>query len=374
MTPHVEIAIAGAGVVGLAIARHLALAGHEVLLLEAEASAGTVTSARNSEVIHAGLYASPTSLRTRLCIEGARALYTYCGERMIAARAIGKLVVATENTELRRLDALFRQASANGVPGLELLTPPEIHALEPDLAAAAAIYSPLTGIVDSHAFIQSLLAEAQAAGATLACHAPVRLAGADEAGFLLRLGGPNPSDITCAKFINAAGHGAIPLARVTDGLAARHIPAALLVKGSYFTLTGKAPFRHLVYPLSEPGGTGIHLTLDMAGAARFGPDAQVVTALDYSVDPHRAAAFYPAIRRYWPGLPDGALQPGFAGVRPKIGTLAAPQDFIIQGPRTHGIPGLVNLFGIDSPGLTACLAIAAEVAKLLNGGRKELLF
>ena len=367
MIPHVEIVIAGAGVIGLAIARHLALAGHEILLLEAEAAPGTVTSARNSEVIHAGLYHAPNTHRTRLCIEGAAALYAYCEQRQIAARALGKLIVATDKSELRKLDALFRQATANGVHDLEFLNPPEIHALEPELDAIGAIYSPRTGIVDSHAYLQSLLTEAQQAGATLVCQAPVRLAGADEKGFCLRIAGPAPTAITCAKFINAAGHGAIPLGRVTEGLASRHIPVAHRAKGSYFALAGKSPFRHLIYPLPIPGGAGIHLTLDMAGAARFGPDVQMVETLDYSVDPARAAVFYPAIRRYWPSLPDGALQPAFAGIRPKIGAPGETQDFVIQGPRVHGVPGLVNLFGIESPGLTASLAIANEVSKQLKG-------
>jgi L-2-hydroxyglutarate oxidase LhgO len=363
----VECVVIGAGVVGLAIARAMAMAGREVLLLESESAIGTATSARNSEVIHAGIYYPQGSLKARLCLAGRKALYAYCARMGVEHRRCGKLIVATDDAQRPAMDQLREHALANGVDDLRLLDAACVHVREPELRAVAALYSPSTGIVDSHGLMLALQGEAEAHGAMLALRAPVRGIQVSDGGFVLDVGGDAAMQLRARLLVNSAGHGAPALAARTQGLAPRHVPQAWFAKGSYFSLAARTPFTHLVYPLPEPGGLGTHLTLDLAGRARFGPDVEWIDGLDYALDPARGERFYAAIRRYWPGLPEGALQPAYTGIRPKIsGPGQANADFRIDGPAVHGIPCLVNLFGIESPGLTASLAIAAEVAAQLQ--------
>lgn len=366
----VDSVVIGAGVIGLAVARQLAQAGHEVIVLEAEAAFGTVTSARNSEVIHAGLYHPTGSLKAQLCVAGRERLYAYCAERGIAHRRCGKLIVATRADQLDALQRLAAQAAANGVADLQWLSADQARALEPALRCEAALLSPSTGIVDSHGLMLALLGDAEAAGAALAVRAPLLSAEVDAAGFVLQVGGDQPMALRARRLVNAAGLSAPAVARRIAGLDAAHVPPGGYCKGSYFACSGRAVFSRLVYPLPEADGLGVHVTLDLAGQMRFGPDVEwldVATpeAIDYRVDAARSAGLAgmaEAIRRYWPGLPDDALQPAYSGVRPKLGGPAAgAADFRIDGPATHGVPGLVNLFGIESPGLTACLAIAEQV-------------
>jgi len=366
MNHDLQTIVVGAGVIGLAIARRLADAGHEVLVLERNPAPGMETSSRNSEVIHAGLYYPPGSARARLCVAGRNALYKYCAERDVAARPVGKLIVATDAAEEKILAGIADRARANGVRSLTWLDAAQATALEPALACTAALLSPETGILDSHAFMRSLRADAEANGVLFALRTEVVCIACETGGFTLTAA--DGTTVRSQNLVNAAGLGAIPLARRTQGLDAAHIPPAYFSKGSYFALAGASPFRRLIYPVPIPGGAGIHLTLDLGGGARFGPDVEPVQALDYAVDPARAAGFYPAIRRYWPGLPDGTLHPAYAGIRPKIVPANQAQDFVIQGADTHSIPGLVNLFGIESPGLTASLGVADEVASLLHIG------
>jgi L-2-hydroxyglutarate oxidase LhgO len=360
-----DAVVAGAGVVGLAVARALARAGRSVAVLEAAGAIGTGTSSRSSEVIHAGIYYPPGSLRARFCAPGRRALYGYCSAHGVAARACGKLIVAQGAEEEAALALLTARGLANGVEDLRPLSGAEARAMESALSCSAALLSPCTGIVDSHALMLSLLGEAQDFGAVLALDTPVAKVEATASGFVVWTGGLAPIRVRSSVFVNAAGHGACALAAAIDGLEACHVPRARLAKGSYFTLAGPAPFGRLIYPVPIPGGAGIHLTLDMGGQARFGPDVEAVDTLDYRVDPARGEAFYAAIRRYWPALPDGALQPGYAGIRPKIVEPTEAQDFVVQDRATHGVAGLVNLFGIESPGLTSCLAIGEHVAGLI---------
>ena len=366
MVETVECVVVGAGVIGLAIARALAVAGREVLVLEEERWIGAHTSSRNSEVIHAGLYYPAGSLKARFCVAGRPRLYAYCEERGIPHRRTGKLVVAASEGEVPKLRQVMASAVANGVSELAWLTGAEARALEPELACEAAFHSPFTGIIDSHALMLAYEADAAAAGASIVLRAPVlggRVAGR---GFRLEIGGAEPMTLDCALLVNCAGLRAPALARRIAGLPATSIPPAYFCRGVYFTLAGRAPFHRLVYPLPEAAGLGVHLTLDLAGQARFGPDTEWIDGIDYTVDPRRGECFYAAIRRYWPGLKDGALQPGYAGIRPKISAPGAPvADFVVQGPAEHGVPGLVNLYGIESPGLTASLPLADEVAALL---------
>jgi L-2-hydroxyglutarate oxidase LhgO len=361
----VEAIVVGAGVVGLAVARALALRGHEVLVLEAEDAIGTQTSSRNSGVIHAGLYYRPGSLKARLCVQGREMLYRYAAARGVAHRNCGKLVVATDDAEIAALQALKANAQANGVAGIRQMIPAEARAVEPAVACTAALDVPVSGIIDQHELMLALLGDAEAAGATLVLRSPV-LGGAITAdGFALDIGGDTPSQIACRILVNAAGLGAQRVARGLRGVDPATVPNQVLAKGSYFSLTGKAPFSRLVYPLPAPGSSGLHAGLDLGGRARFGPDVEWVDHIDYRVDPARAPLFAMAIRRYWPDLPDGALQPDYAGVRPKLArTGPHDTDFMVQTEREHRVPGLVNLYGIDSPGLTASLALAAYVADL----------
>lgn len=362
----VDCIVVGAGVVGLAVARALALEGREVLMLEAEAAIGTGTSSRNSEVIHAGIYYPQGSLKARLCVAGRDALYAFCDSHGVPYRRCGKLIVATDESQLAELRALQEHAAANGVDDLQWLNHAEVKALEPQLDAIAGLLSPSTGIIDSHALMLALQGDAEAAGALLALRAPVAAIEVTGVGLRVDVGGEDPMTLLASTVINCAGHAAPMIAARTRGLAVESVPPRYFAKGSYFSLATATPFRHLVYPLPEPGGLGVHLTLDLGGQARFGPDVEWVESLDYDLDPHRAERFYAAIRRYWPALPDGALQPAYTGIRPKISGPGEPAaDFRIDGPAQHGIAGLVNLFGIESPGLTAALAIADEVRQRL---------
>jgi len=363
----VHTIVIGAGVVGLAIARELALRGREVLVLEAADAIGTVTSARNSGVIHAGLYYRPDSLKARLCVAGRDRLYAYAAARGVAHRRCGKLVSATSAAELPALHALQANAERNGVGEMHWLTPADAHELEPDLACVAALHVPVTGIIDQHEYMLALLGDAEAAGATLVLRAPIMDGAVAADGFTLDVGGAAPTQIACRTLINAAGLGAQQVARGLRGLDPATIPPQILAKGNYFSLTGRSPFRHLIYPLPVLGSSGLHAGFDLAGRLRFGPDVEWVETIDYRVDPAREPLFVAAIRRYWPGLPDGALQPDYAGIRPKLAH-ASPNDtdFMVQTPRDHGVAGLINLYGIESPGLTASLALASYVADQLS--------
>ncbi|MGV9858301.1 NAD(P)/FAD-dependent oxidoreductase [Gordonia sp. NPDC003425] len=363
----IDCVIVGAGVIGLAIARELATAGREVLVLEAADSVGTGTSSRNSEVIHAGIYYPPGSLKARMCVRGRDMLYRYCSDRGVDHRRVGKLIVATSDDQRPTLATLADRARANGVDDLREVTGTELARTEPALKATSALYSPSTGIVDSHALMHALGSDATAAGADIALRSAVigGRVGSGPTPHVLRVA--NVGELGCRVLVNAAGLGAWDVARSLAGFPEQQIPQQRLVKGSYFSLGAhRAPFSHLVYPVPEPGGLGIHLTLDLAGAARFGPDVEYVDHIDYAVDPARAGIFAESVRRYWPGLPDDALVPDYAGIRPAISGPGPSADFRLAGPADLGIAGLVSLFGIESPGLTSCLAIAAAVREMLD--------
>ena len=361
----VECVVIGAGVVGLAVARRLAQAHREVIVLEEAEGIGTVTSSRNSEVIHAGIYYKAGSLMARMCVAGKHALYRYCTDHGVPHRNCGKLIVATMPHEAEKLQSIRAHAEANGVLDMQTLSGEAARALEPALNCDAALLSPSTGIIDSHAYMLALRGDAEAGGAAFAFHTPLLHAKASAGNIELDAGGEAPMTLTCSLLVNAAGLNAPAVARAIDGMPLELIPRAYLAKGNYFSCSKKAPFSHLIYPVPEPGGLGVHLTLDMAGQARFGPDVEWVDSIDYAVDPARSERFYPAIRKYWPALPDGALMPSYSGIRPKIvPPSVAYQDFLIQGPKDHGVEGLINLFGIESPGLTSSLAIADYVGEL----------
>jgi L-2-hydroxyglutarate oxidase LhgO len=361
----VDCVVVGAGVIGLAVARRLARAGREVIVLEAAEGIGTVTSSRNSEVIHAGIYYKAGSLMARMCVSGKHALYAYCADHGIPHKNCGKLIVATSRKETEKLQSIRTHAQANGVLDMQTLSGEAARALEPALNCDAALLSPSTGIIDSHSYMLSLRGEAEDAGAAFAFHTPLLRAKAIRGKFEIDAGGETPMTLECGVLVNAAGLDAPAIARTIEGLPLEAVPQAYLAKGNYFSCSAKAPFSRLIYPVPEPGGLGVHLTLDMAGQARFGPDVQWVDHIDYAVDPARAERFYPAIRKYWPALPDGALMPSYSGMRPKIvPPQIASQDFVIQGPKEHGVDGLINLFGIESPGLTSSLAIADHVGEL----------
>lgn len=363
----VDCVVIGAGVIGLAIARSLALAGREVLIVEQADAFGTGTSSRSSEVIHAGIYYPAGSLKARLCVRGRELLYAYCQARGVPHRRCGKLIVATQANQTSELESIALAARRNGVDDLRRLTRAEALVLEPALQCDAALLSPSTGIIDTHAYMLSLLGEAEGAGATLALKSSVGRLRAGDRGIEVVLEGECEPLLRARWVINASGLYAPDLARCTEGFPADKVPPTCFAKGSYFTLAGRAPFTRLIYPVPEPGGLGVHLTLDLGGQARFGPDVEWVDAPDYSVDLRRADGFYAVIRRYWPGLRDGQLDPAYAGVRPKISRKGEPAaDFRIDGPADHGVPGIVQLFGIESPGITSSLAIAEHVAELVG--------
>ena len=361
----VDCVVVGAGVVGIAVARALALAGREVIVLDAAEGIGTETSSRNSEVIHAGIYYRKDSLMARFCVEGRRRLYEFCRERGVPFSNCGKLIVATDAAEREMLAGIKARADANGVEGMRLLTAAEAQAMEPNLACTAALHSPATGVIDSHAYMLALQGEAEHAGAAFVFLSPVMSGRAAEDGVDVEIGGSEPMWLRCNLLVNAIGLHAPSFARKIVGMPSQLVPGEYYAKGNYFTLTGKSPFSRLIYPVPVPGGLGVHLTIDLGGQARFGPDVEWIDAIDYTVDPHRADSFYAAVRRYWPDLKDGALQPGYAGIRPKITPRgAAAQDFVVQGPQVHGVRGLVHLFGIESPGLTAAIALADYVVEV----------
>jgi L-2-hydroxyglutarate oxidase LhgO len=371
-TAEIDCLVVGAGVIGLAIARALALAGRDVILVERHDAIGTETSARNSEVIHAGIYYETGSLKAELCVEGKGRLYDYCRAHGIAHRNCGKLIVAADIAQTPALEAIAARAKSNGVDDLAIVDAPAMRKLEPALHGAAAILSPSTGIVDSHGFMLALQGEAEANGAMIAFNTPFERASVMPDGFVVACGGAEPMRLAARQLVNSAGLGAQAVAAAIEGLSETAIPPRRIAKGNYFLLQGKAPFSRLIYPVPEAAGLGIHLTLDLDGRARFGPDVEWVETLDYAVDPARGAAFYGAIRRYWPDLADGALLPGYAGIRPKLHGPGEPAgDFRIDGPEAHGIAGLVNLFGIESPGLTSALAIAERVCEKLTTARFE---
>ncbi|WP_372526707.1 NAD(P)/FAD-dependent oxidoreductase [Piscinibacter sp.] len=368
----VDAVVIGAGVVGLAVARALAQRGLETVVLERADAIGTATSSRNSEVIHAGLYYPTGSLKARLCVAGRKQLVAYCESHGVEHRRYGKLLVAVGEAQCDKLARIEATAAANGVADLQHLSAAQARALEPALVADEALLSPSTGIVDSHGLMLALQGDLERVGGAVVLRSPAESVQCGASMHELHVGGESPAELSARVVVNAAGLWAPSVARQIRGMPAALVPAAHYAKGSYFALAGRAPFSHLIYPVPEGAGLGVHLTLDLAGQARFGPDVEWLAAaspdaIDYRVDTARAAAFYAAIRRYWPGLPDDALQPAYSGVRPKLqGPGDAAADFVLQGPETHGVGGLVNLFGIESPGLTACLAIADEVMTRLG--------
>ncbi|MCG2580693.1 MAG: NAD(P)/FAD-dependent oxidoreductase [Marinobacter sp.] len=360
-----DTVVIGAGVVGLAVARALAMQGREVLVLEAGDHFGEGISSRNSEVIHAGIYYPQGSLKARLCVQGRDQLYEYCRRRHIGHRKTGKWIVATHPEQVTELEEIQVRARLNGV-ALELNDADAMKACLPEVSACAALYSPETGIIDSHGLMVALLADLEHAGGQLVKRAPVEAVWSDDGGHHLTVGGQLPCELFARQVVNAAGLGAVPLARIWQGLPASARPEQWFARGVYFSYSGRHPFRSLIYPVPEPGGLGVHLTLDLAGQARFGPDVEWITEEDYTINLDRVGAFIDGIRQWWPELDVDRLQPAYAGIRPK---LAGPDggfaDFRIDGPEAHGLPGLVNLFGIESPGLTSCLAIADHVAARL---------
>ena len=358
-----DVVVIGAGVVGLAIGRSLALAGREVIVVDKANAIGTETSSRNSEVIHAGLYYEPTTLKARLCVRGRDQLYAYLLERRLPFQQCGKLIVATNATEEHALSGVRNAAALNRV-ALQVLSATDAKRLEPDIVCTQALLSPLSGIVDSHAFMTQLQADLESEGGMVVLRTPVLSGAVAGDGVELHLGGDEPVAIHARTVVNSAGLMAERVARGIAGISGA-IPTVRFAKGNYFSCSPSPRFRHLIYPVPEPGGLGVHATLDLSGQVRFGPDVEWVDSFDCSVDPARADRFYAAIRRYWPALPDGVLAPDYAGIRPKV----LEQDFRIDGPEIHGIKGLVNLFGIESPGLTAALAIGDHVADRVRQDR-----
>ncbi len=361
----IETVVIGAGVIGLATGRALAAAGQEVMVLEAEAAIGTGTSSRNSEVIHAGIYYPTGSLKARLCVQGRQLLYGYCKAQGVAHRQVGKLIIAVNDPEMEQLSRHAAQAQANGVDDLQWLTAAQVRALEPEVSSVGGLFSPSTGILDTHEYMLSLQGDIESSGGTVVLNTAVSGVHVCEQGFELSTHN-NDSVLACRRLVNAAGLHAQDISRRIDGLPDQSIPPRYLAKGHYYSLTGRAPFSHLVYPMASAAGLGVHVTLDMSGAARFGPDVSWIDELDYSFDDSRRRSFSEAIRRYYAGLDVSRLQPAYTGIRPKVvGPGEAAADFIIQGAAEHGIQGLVSLYGMESPGLTASLAIGSLVSDMI---------
>ena len=369
----IDCIVVGAGVVGLAVARRLARDGREVLVLESADDVGTEGSSRNSEVIHAGIYYPSDWLKTRLCVAGRERLYRYCEARGVPHRRLGKLIVATRAEDRPRLDEYRAQALRNGVGELRRVEAAELRELEPAVRAVAGLLSPQTGIIDSHALMLSLQGDLEAAGGLVSLRSPFVSARHEADGLIVRAGDDGDTEVRCATLVNCAGLSAQHVAGAIAGLDPATIPPLRLAKGQYYVLSGRAPFRRLVYPLPEEGGLGIHVTLDLAGQARFGPDVHWVDTVDYRFDPAPVGDVIATIRGYYPELDESRIQPGYTGIRPKLsGPGEPPMDFVISGPADHGVPGLVGLYGIESPGLTACLAIADHVAGLLDDRRRPV--
>lgn len=362
-TMDADVIIVGAGVIGLAIARQFALAGSDVLVLEAEDRIGTHTSSRNSEVIHAGIYYPPGSMKAELCVVGRELLYSYCAAHGVPASPVGKLIVATNDAEVDGLHRLLARGHANGVTDLRLLSASDVTALEPEVRCVAGVLSPSTGIIDTHAFMLALQGEAEAHGAQIVVNARVETISSRSGVFIVSTGGDDAIELTCRKLINSAGFSAQQLASRTGGLTHDMIPPTFFAKGNYFGVSGATPFKRLIYPMPVSGGLGVHVTLDLAGRMRLGPDVHWVSGVDYARDESMLQQFYQSVATYWPAVQDRELHWTYSGVRPKISGPHDPvADFQIQGPRQHGLNGLVNLFGIESPGLTSSLAIARKVA------------
>ena len=361
----VDVVVIGAGVVGLAVARALAQAGRDVIIVESEDCIGAHTSSRNSEVIHAGIYYPHNSLKAYACVRGKELLYEYCASHGVPHKRITKLIAAVNDQQDSELARIKHNAEGNGVLDLEWLDQAQSRALEPAVGATAALLSPSTGIIDSHAVMLAYLGDAEDAGAMLALKSRVTRGCARAGGIELDIDADGePLRLLARTVVNSAGLTAPDVARSIEGVPEAHIPTAYYAKGNYFTLTGKAPFSRLIYPLPEPGGLGVHVTLDLGGGARFGPDVEWLDGIDYALDPTRAERFYPAVRSWYPQLADGALNPGYTGIRPKISAQGDPAaDFLISTAEEHGVANLINLFGIESPGLTASLAIAEKVAE-----------
>jgi L-2-hydroxyglutarate oxidase LhgO len=363
MADRIDCVVVGAGVVGLSVARALALAGREVFLLEAEGHPGTITSARNSGVIHAGLYYAPGSFKARFCVAGNRAMYDYCRARGVEHHNCGKLIVANGADEEQVLAHLLERARENDVPGVRMVAAAEAHELEPEVRCTAALHCPTSGIVDQHPYMLALQGDMENAGGTLVCDCKVESLARLADGWLIRTGGSAAAELEARFVVNSAGLGAVDLLNRIEGYPVQKIPVMHLGRGNYFTVAERSPFRHLIYPLPHAAGLGIHATLDLGKRVRFGPDVEWIDHVDYSVNAARAPLFYDAIRRYWPRLADGALMPDYTGIRPKLHGPGEPQpDFRIESAAEHGLPGLVNLLGIESPGLTSSLAIGDYVA------------
>jgi L-2-hydroxyglutarate oxidase LhgO len=368
----VQTVVIGAGVVGLAIARALAMTGREVVVIESQNAIGTGTSSRNSEVVHAGIYYPQGSLKAALCVEGNQLLYSYAASKNVAIKTCGKLIVASGTAQLTALQALYKKAIANQVPGMAMLTRAQAKEMEPALECDAALWSPSSGIVDSHGLMLALQGDLEQHGGMVAFLSPLESAVVRENGIELYCGGHEDIALLASEVVNAAGLYAPQVAARIAGLDTSHVPRAYFAKGNYYSLAQKSPFSRLIYPIPEAAGLGVHLTLDLGGQARFGPDVEWLTVsnaddINYEVNPERANHFYAEIRRYWPGLQDGVLTPSYSGVRPKITASHLPAaDFVIQSQLQHSVKGLVNLFGIESPGLTASLAIASRVQRLLD--------
>ncbi len=357
MADKLDCVVIGAGVIGLAIARALAMSGREVVVLEGEAQVGTHSSSRNSEVIHAGIYYPENSLKARLCVRGKQMLYDFCVERSVAHQRIGKLIVASNTGDLDKLRELHRQAKANGVDDLRFIDADTVRELEPNVDSVGALLSPSTGIVDSHGLMSALQADVEAHGGVVLVNSPVTDINASDDGFEFDVG---EAAFACRSLVNSAGLGAVAV--VPTGRASRSAPTVRFAKGHYFTYQGKSPFKHLIYPVPSGGGLGIHATNDLGGSVRFGPDVSWVESVDYEFDESRKPAFVAAIKSYFPGLDESKLVPAYTGIRPKLHGAGEPAaDFVIQGAADHGVRGLVNLFGIESPGLTSCLAIGEYI-------------
>ena len=369
MSADCECVVIGAGVIGLAVAAHLAQRGLEVVILEAESDVGSITSARNSEVIHAGIYYAANSLKARYCVRGKQLMYAYCEARAINYRRCGKLIVASDNNQVKMLSAIKDRAAINGVVDLQFLSRQQTQKLEPQVSCYGALLSPSTGIVDSHAFMLSLVGDAENHGAVLVRRTRVDRISHERRQGVFEIQTQAEGEVSCItaeSVVNAAGHNACAIANQVLQLSASERLVPVMLKGNYFSLNTTAPFTRLIYPVPESGGLGVHLTLDLAGRARFGPDVEPVCDENYTVDPARATSFHAAIRRYWPALPDNALVPDYSGIRPRVSiNNRLYPDFLVQGPNEHGVSGLVNLLGMESPGLTASLAVAEAVAELL---------